>query len=76
MDNLASYSATGKARTNEVVGLMFRLLRIRSALLTLVGVFILVMLIAEALKHYLHLIIIGIVVITLVNMIINRDKRI
>jgi hypothetical protein len=57
-------------------GLMFRLLRVRSALLTLVGVFIVVMLIAEVLKHYLSLIILGIVVITVVHMIINRDKRI
>jgi hypothetical protein len=55
---------------------MFRLLRVRSALLTLVGVFIVVMLIAEVLKHYLSLIILGIVVITVVHMIINRDKRI
>lgn len=56
--------------------MMFRLLRVRSALLTLVAVFIATMLIAEVLKHYLGLIIVCIVLITLVHMIINRDKRI
>lgn len=55
---------------------MHRFLRIRSALLMLLGIYILVTLVAEALKHYLPLIIIGIVAITLVYMIINRSKRI
>ena len=48
-------------------------LRIRSALITLVAVYIVVMLIAQALEQYLGLIIFGIVVITLV-MVIKRRR--
>ena len=47
--------------------------RIRSALITLVAVYVAVILIAQALEQYLGLIIFGIVVITLV-MVIKRRR--
>jgi hypothetical protein len=46
--------------------------RIRAALLTLLGVYIVLTLISQALEKYLVLIIVGIVVITIFYFISNR----
>jgi hypothetical protein len=54
---------------------MHRFLRIRSALLTLLAVYVVLTLISNALQQYLGLIIFGIVAITVVYLISNRSRR-
>jgi hypothetical protein len=49
--------------------------KIRSALLTLLAVLIVLKLITAAIEQYLGFIIVGIVLITLVYLIINRGER-